>query len=254
MMKNSYAKFAVAVVILIALAGTIGFLATSGVKLLGYEVRSVKGYTETLSTLVGTENKFETATTLQKEKIKDLEKAKKDFEKSKKEYEQISDETINIIKDVCKKEKYSLEFLWIRLGQYARRYNLAVKLIEPGGEVVVENNNNNNDNNANTNGEQTEEEMLTPPEKPIEAPKPGEIAEDIKNEVNDESSQNTSQTQASRKNYKIEAIGAYDKIADFVYAIETDDTLRFKLDNLVMEPSGENVRASFEIKNLEIIK
>ncbi len=234
-MKNVYVRLGVSILLLVALAASIGYVTNNDLKLFGYEIRSLKGYSDTLAALTGTENKFETASQTQKTKLSDLEDAKKTFEKEKKEYEAISDETIANIKEVTKKEKYSLEYLWIRMGQYAKKYNVQVSLIEPGSSV------------------QSSEEGKPEGEKPNpESEKPEDYVPDGETEVKPDAP--SASMPAGSSNYRIDAIGDYDKIADFVYAIETDETLRFKLDNISMQPSGSKVRAIFEIKNLEIIK
>lgn len=242
-MKNVYVRLGVSILVLVLLAASIGYIATNDLKLFGFEIRSFKGYSDTLAALTGTENKFETASETQKTKLQDLENAKKSFEKEKKEYEAISEETIANIKEVTKKEKYSLEYLWIRMGQYAKKYKVQVSLIEPGGNVVQQTQPEGKPQEQQTGGETT----TTPQDSTTEQqPTQGE-------QQTPQGEQQMPQSGAA-SNYRIDAIGDYDKIADFVYAIETDDTLRFKLDNINMQPSGSQVRAIFEIKNLEIIK
>lgn len=244
-MKNVYVRLGVSILVLVLLAASIGYIATNDLKLFGFEIRSFKGYSDTLAALTGTENKFETASETQKTKLQDLENAKKSFEKEKKEYEAISEETIANIKEVTKKEKYSLEYLWIRMGQYAKKYKVQVSLIEPGGNVVEQTQQEGKPQEQQTSGETT---TTTPQDSTTEQqPTQGE-------QQAPQGEQQTTQNGAPTSNYRIDAIGDYDKIADFVYAIETDDTLRFKLDNINMQPSGSQVRAIFEIKNLEIIK
>lgn len=242
-MKKDYIKFAVAILVLVLLSLVIGFFMTNDLEIFGHKIRAIKGYSETLSELVGSENGFEVTSNSQKAKIKELEQAKKDFEIEKDKYEKIPDSTIEMIKNASKKEKYSLEYLWVRIGQYAKKYNLNISLIEPGGTIVAEEEAKPEEPKEEV---KPEDELPKPPEKPLEAPsvKPGEEKPGEEKPEKDKKS----------KNYRIQAIGNYDKIADFVYAIETDETLRFKLDNIVMESTEQGISARFEIKNLDIIE
>ena len=239
-MKREYLNLGISILILVILGAVIGFFTTNDLEIFGYKVRAIKGYTETLSELVGTENKFEVASNQQKAKISELEQAKKSFEVEKSKYENITDETIDTIKNANKKEKYSLEYLWVKIGQYANKYKLKIGLIEPGSTETTGEREEAAEEESKKEAE-SQEEIPPVGEKPLEVPGKDDIEAPQMDKVN-------------RSNYRIEAIGQYDKRADFVYAIETDETLRFKLDNLNMESAGDGIKATFEIKNLDIIK
>ena len=49
-----------------------------------------------------------------------LDKSKKDYQREKSEYEALSDETIRVIKEATTQEEYSIEYMWIRLGNSAK--------------------------------------------------------------------------------------------------------------------------------------
>lgn len=246
MMKKQIVNLIIAVVVLLAIGGIIGFLTTNDIEVFGHKIRAIKGYSKTLSDLVKNENDFEVSANTQKTKISELEQAKKSFEVEKNKYEKITDNTIDIIKNSTKKEKYSLEYLWVRLGQYAGKYNLKIALVEPGNVEKLP------EKEEGKGPEEKEEaddsEIPAVGEKPLEPPKLDTNKED-KEEKKEE-------LKSNKDNYRIRAVGGYDKIADFVYAIETDETLRFKLDNIQMKAIEEsnNVEALFEIRNLDIIK
>ncbi|MBR5227815.1 MAG: hypothetical protein IKV94_04165 [Clostridia bacterium] len=53
---------------------------------------------------------------------------------------------------------------------------------------------------------------------------------------------------------KIKVLGRYEDIANFVFEIENDNELRFKLDNMAMEYSKDNkVIATFDVLSMEVL-
>lgn len=62
-------------------------------------------------------------------------------------------------------------------------------------------------------------------------------------------------TEASAKGtVKIKLIGRYSDITDFVFEVENDNELKFKLDNMLMEYSGDNkVSATFDVLSMEVL-
>ncbi len=128
-----------------------------------------------------------------------LNKEKQEFIEEKNKYEAISDETIDIINKINTKEKYSIEYIWIKLGNYAKQLNLSIVVAEPGNSLNQE-----------------------------------EVEESI---------------------FKIQVSGSYSDISEFIFNIENDDELRFKLDNINMEyVSGTVVKATFDVKDIVIVK
>lgn len=130
-----------------------------------------------------------------------LNTEKQEFNTEKNKYEAISDETVNIINNLNTKEKYSIEYIWIKLGNYAKLNNLSIVVAEPGNTLNSE-----------------------------------EKAQD--NSI-----------------FKIQVSGSYTSVASFIYNIENDDELKFRLDNIKMEyVSGVNIRATFDVKDIVIVK
>ena len=128
-----------------------------------------------------------------------LNKEKQEFIEEKNKYEAISDETIDIINKINTKEKYSIEYIWIKLGNYAKQLNLSIVVAEPGNSLNQE-----------------------------------EVEESI---------------------FKIQVSGSYSDISEFIFNIENDDELRFKLDNINMEyVSGTVVKATFDVRDIVIVK
>ncbi len=53
---------------------------------------------------------------------------------------------------------------------------------------------------------------------------------------------------------KIKLVGRYSDITDFVFEVENDNDLKFKLDNMVMEYSENNkVSATFDVLSMEVL-
>lgn len=53
---------------------------------------------------------------------------------------------------------------------------------------------------------------------------------------------------------KIKLVGRYSDITDFVFEVENDNDLKFKLDNMLMEYSSDNkVSATFDVLSMEVL-
>lgn len=173
----------------------------NGLNLFGVRVLSIKDIT-----LKKQEVKLaKTNLDLEKTKYDVLESKlnteKQEFKIEKNKYEAISDETVDIINKLNTKEKYSIEYIWIKLGNYAKLNNLSIVVAEPGNTL---------------NGEE---------------------------KAQDDSI------------FKIQVSGSYISVASFIYNIENDDELKFRLDNIKMEyVSGINIKATFDVKDIVIIK
>ncbi len=53
-------------------------------------------------------------------------------------------------------------------------------------------------------------------------------------------------------NLNFTVTGEYIDITDFIYSIENDDKLNFEISNFLMEKGGENLQATFVIKDVPI--
>lgn len=173
----------------------------SGLNIFGFKILSLRDIT-----LKKQEVKL-AKTNLELEKTKcdvlesKLNTEKQEFKTEKNKYEIISDETVDIINKLNTKEKYSIEYIWIKLGNYAKLNNLSIVVAEPGNTLNSE--------------EKVQDDSI----------------------------------------FKIQVSGSYISVASFIYNIENDDELKFKLDNIKMEyVSGVNIRATFDVKDIVIIK
>ena len=214
------------------------------------------------------------------EEIKKIEESQDEYNKQKNKYEAISDETIEVIKEATREEKYNIEYMWITLGNYAKNNNLELVVVEPSGKSSVTINNtipspgkvaafgsdvsassnvvpgkNNTSITANVNNStQTNETTAT--------------TTTTTTTSNNSTTNNTNQTtstenttignntsNSSAPTFKVQVTGTYMDTADFIFAVENDNTLRFKLDNISMDlVSGAIITTSFDVKNIVINK
>ncbi len=191
-----------------------------------------------------------------------LEKSKKDYQNEKNEYETLSDETIRVIKEATMQEEYSIEYMWIRLGNYAKMYNLSIVLVEPGGSQEADSSNKSNQTNqttttntadstnTNTNSSTSTTNSTNNTSNTNTA---GNTVEQNNNNDNTLTNGNTNEREGSI--FKIQVSGSYMNVSDFVFAVENDNELKFKLDNISMEYlSGTSIKATFDVKNMVIKK
>ena len=205
-----------------------------------------------------------------------LEKAQSEYNKQKNKYNSISDETINIIKEATTEETYNLEYMWIKLGNYAKKNNLEIVMVEPGGQMdsssqntgsttttsnnasTTANNNTSNttttttttatNNTSNTTTTNTNTNTTTTTTSGNNA-----STENKDNKTSDNKTSNTSSTDSSV--LKIQVTGSYMNTADFIFEVENDTALRFKLDNISMDyVKGTTIKTSFNVKNIVVNK
>ncbi len=151
--------------------------------------------------------------------IKSVETAKTEYKKQKDQYEAITDETISIIKEATTDEKYNVEYMWIRIGNYAKANNLTLSLVEPGGS-----------SQSATSGAQT-------------------------GSTTTQTGASATSTTSSGSDFIISVKGNYTNVSGFIFDLENDTELRFKLDRLKMEYAGSNqITTSFAVKNLKFVK
>ena len=157
-----------------------------------------------------------------------LETQKSKFQTEKNKYESISDETISIIKEATAKENYSIEYMWIRLGNYAKTNNLSIVLVEPGGSK------------SSTTTSTTTSQVTS--------------GSNVQSANKNEESLGT-QTSSTNETLKIQVTGSYMNISDFIFQVENDAELKFRLDNISIDyVSGTTIKATFDVKNMIINK
>ena len=171
-----------------------------------------------------------------------LTESEKSFNSEKAKYEAISDETIEIIKDSNTEEKYSIEYMWIKLGNYASKNNLTLVMVEPGNT----NKESSSENSSTSSTSTTSNESVVAKNDNATATS---TTTSTTTTTNDTSS--TSNSEA----LKIQVTGSYIDLSDFIFEVENDEELKFKLDNILMEyVSGNTVKTTFDVKNIVINK
>lgn len=256
-MKNGV-KIGISLLILVAFIGIATYLVLNSIEIAGYNIRSLADYEVGIEDLKKSETTYTDAVTKETRAKNDLKSKMQTFESEKEKYNNITDETINLIKDATKIEKYSIEYLWVRIGNYASKYKLGVSIVEPGNTVSSNNNTNNEENNnGTTEGENNGTEQVPGGSTEnntggTEQVPGGTTNPDINNPTNDSNNEGNISSNAGAGVLTIRVTGAYKSICDFIYLLETDSTLRFKLEN--MDISGaDNVTANFEIKDMQIL-
>lgn len=232
MSKNKLITLIVSCVVLILLVLLVTFMLINDSEVLGIKVSSIKtllGLNEKINE--ATEN-YETEKTNYNSTIKKLETAKDEYAKEKTKYDAISQETIEMIKQAIKKEQYNIEYMWIKLGNYAKTNNLSIVLVEPGGS-----------------GSSSQESKVSDETSKSSVESSSDTKENI------EKTSTNSAITSSSDTLKVEITGNYLNISDFIYEVESDTELRFKLDNISMEYVGNNnIKATFDVKNLIMLK
>lgn len=183
--------------------------------------------------------------------VSNLEKAESDYNKQKNKYNSISDETINVIKEATTEESYNLEYMWIKLGNYAKKNNLEIVMVEPGGKQITNTNNNSSNSGSSTdNTDSTDSNSTTTTTTTTSSSTTNNSTNSSTNTSSD-----TSASTSSSSALKIEVKGSYMNISDFIFEVENDTSLRFKLDNISMDyVKGTTIKASFNVKNIVINK
>lgn len=183
-----------------------------------------------------------------------LQSAQSDFNREKNKYEAISDETIEIIKEATTKQNYNMEYMWIKLGNYARANNLSLLVIEPGAndEVLKYNSETNKEEENSTTTTTTTTSSSSEQEVEEQENSTDTNLPNIQSNTNVPKVQNST---TSDDTMKIQLEGSYIDISDFVFEVENDAELKFKLDNIFIEyVEGTTIRATFDIKNTIIVK
>ena len=227
-MEKSTKRNIISAVLCLIFIGLIALFALVDINLNVINFSSVEGIISKRQELVDLEESLQKSENNYSTSKSQLATTQSSFTTAKNKYEAISDATINLIKEATTQENYDIEYMWIRLGNYASMNNLSIVLVEPGGNKSEETNN--IDVNASVdvnNGEN-------------------------KSETN---SQTTDTANDSDTIMTITLEGSYLNISDFIFEVENDKELRFKLDNIEMTYlEGTKIRTKFDVKNVIVLK
>ena len=241
------------IVALVALVGVILFILIKGVTLGDVNVVSVMGIGEKRDAIETANTNLNLAQTQYESTMKNLETEKKDFNSQKEAYELISDEKIAAVKEATKQEEYMIEYLWITLGNYATAHNLSIAVIEPGGTLSGNMNNATGGSTANQNAGGTTTS-------PISDASDVDSVGGIEGIDGMDSLPTTPTTPEENEeitpgDLTVQVTGTYMDLADFVFEVENDKSLRFRLDNIKMTSSGgTEVTTTFNVKDFTVLK
>ena len=213
--------------------------------------------------------------------VQKLEGAEEEYNKQKNKYNSISDETIDIIKEATTEESYNIEYMWITLGNYAKKNNLEIVLVEPGGTATTStskdaNSSSSNSNNAttttttttttNTNNTTANNTATTNNTTTTNTATNNTTTNNSTNSnatttnnnqtsTGGTNSTSDNTTSSSGSALKVQLTGSYMNISDFIFEIENDTSLRFKLDNISMDyVEGTTIKTTFDVKNVVVNK
>lgn len=176
--------------------------------------------------------------------VNNLEKSQTEYNRQKNKYNSISDETIDVIKEATTEETYNLEYMWIKLGNYAKKNNLEIVMVEPGGQMGSSSGGNNSSTTANNTSNTTTTTNNT------------NNTNNTNTTTTTTAGNQTSNTTSSDSSaLRIQVTGSYMNTSDFIFEVENDTALRFKLDNISMDyVEGNTIKTSFNVKNIVINK
>ena len=265
-MFEEYKKTIIISVIDVIIILLIALLTLADINIGPIHLSSIKSIMAQDKKVKAAEAELDTAKTLYEAAVTGLESQKTKFEKEKGQYDAISDDTVNIIKEATAKENYSIEYMWIKLGNYAIKNNLSIVLVEPGGasdafsatttdvaesgettSTPVSSSSQSTTNQSTTNQATTNQAT----DSTSQSSSSGTVQS--ANKSDDDTDTDTSDANGD-KTLKINISGTYMNVSDFIFEVENDSELKFKLDNISMQPTGDGVSATFDVKNMIIVK
>lgn len=185
------------IILIIALLTAFGILVTSGITIGGLELPAVEKIVSDNKNLdakiAELDNEIKTKYTGAQT---ELEASLTKLKKSKQKYQEtINYSTEDEIKAANQRERYKIDFIWTKIGMYATKNNVIVKMDVSAGTV------------------------------------------------------------ADLYNITFTATGQYLDISEFIYAIENDSKLGFKIEEFTMAPySDDTLQSTFAVKNVAIDK
>lgn len=239
---NEKTNILVQSLIAICIISIIVYLCVWGIESFG--ILSVSQINEKSNVLESFNLSFETMQQQYANKITERNQAEDNFEKEKTKYNSISEDTVELIKDVTKEQEYMIEYLWVVLGDYAEDNGLKLIVMEPNQKATF-------NITAGTvqlqeaKAEGTEDTTVTMPNGEA-VTSSGDVVEGNGNIVINPTT--------NSKTTKILLIGEYQNVADFVFEVENDKSLKFKLDNISMQYAGSNsVLAQFDVLGMSVL-
>ncbi|MBR6688524.1 MAG: hypothetical protein IKL68_00715 [Clostridia bacterium] len=220
---KEYKKILIMLVVLLILVISIVVVVTTDISLGNIKSAAIFTISEGKSSLNGLIEKEATIRAEHQSALDTLERTKNSYAVEKERFDKIDQATIDLVKEATKDEKYFIEYLWITLGNYAEDNKLAIDVITPGSTSAS--------TGETLNGS-------------------------LGNQNQDQTSQDSNIDTAIGNNaIRIIVKGRYANVADFVYDVENDKELKFRLDNMKMVYKSNNqIEATFNILSLQVKK
>lgn len=259
-MEKDNVKILICVILFLMFGGLTVLFCMLDVNLGFISTSSIEGIIAKREQLLNLESKLESTESTYTNTKNKVETSKKAFTTAKNKYEAISDETIDLIKEATTEENYDIEYMWIKLGNYASVNNLKILLVEPGGTVTETTTGDStktddtntktsttNTNKSTSNNASTPASSTTASTDASKAANTATVAATANNTTKSKTTDDTLLT--------VTLEGSYLNMSDFVFEVENDKELRFKLDNMeVTYVSGTTIKAKFNVKNVIMIK
>lgn len=261
-MLKVYKNLLISILIIVVSLGLLTLFALVDINLGPIKISSISTIMSEHDNVVKAQASLTAEENNYKNTLKNLETEKSNYSTEKQKYEAISDETVSVIKEATKQQNYSIEYMWIKLGNYAKTNNLGIVLVEPGGtQGSGTNGTNTSTNTTTTTPAATSSTTTSNTTSSTNNSTTG--AENTSSTGNDGTTlppaantdgENTEETQTDNV-LKIQVTGSYINVSDFIFEVENDKDLKFKLDNISIEyVSGRTIKATFDIKNTIILK
>lgn len=248
-MLKIYKNLIISISIVVVSLGLLVLFALVDINIGPIRISSISTIMSEHDNITKAQNSLITEQNNYKNTLRNLDTEKTNYSTEKQKYESISDETISVIKEATKQQNYSIEYMWIKLGNYAKTNNLGIVLVEPGGTQGSTNTSTNtttttpatkSTSETNTNTTTTTSDTTNTTTDVPSANVDGETADE---------------TQDSENILKIQVTGSYINVSDFIFEVENDKDLKFKLDNISIEyVSGRTIKATFDVNNTIILK
>lgn len=260
-MDKKLIKIIALIAALIVLVGAVVYILISGVSLGPIKAISVAGIGQQSDAVQQAKDSLSKAQSQYDNNLSSLELAKKEYNNQKEKYELISDETINAVKEATMEEEYMIEYLWITLGNYATAHNLELAIIEPGGSVEG-----NTPDDAGVESDETAAStgtgvagnssgVTSTTNSETTGSSTSGTTQDGQTSTPEQTTSVTTGLSSSADALTVQVKGSYIDLADFVFEVENDTSLRFRLDNIKMKSAGgAQVITSFNVKDFTVLK
>lgn len=240
-------KYIIVIAVLVVSIGMVVLFSLVDVNLGIFKIASVTTLLEQRVAINDSEAKLKQEESTYNTAINNIKTQQTKYKTEKTKYETISDDTINIINEATTEENYNIEYMWVKLGNYAKSNNLTLIVTEPGGTVTQTPTT--TDAKTTTGTTATTATNTTTPIAGATTTTPNTTG------MTGTATQTPTPTGSTTQALRIQVKGSYIDVSDFIFEVENDKDLRFKLDNISIEyVSGTTIKVNFDVKNLIIKK